>query len=48
MPEHKLRDYVAAMMVAIVLVLVTALYLPHIPGIRENRIFMLGVTVLMM
>ena len=48
MPEHKLRDYVAAMMAATIVVLVTAFYLPHIPGIRENRIFMLGVTVLIM
>ncbi len=46
--EHKLRDYMAAMMVSVIVVLVTAFYLPHIVGIRTNRVLMLGVTLLFM
>jgi hypothetical protein len=48
MLEHKLRDYTGAMVAAVIIVLVTAFYLPHIDGIRTNRVLMLGVTILMM
>lgn len=47
MLEHKLRDYTGAMVAAVIIVLVTTFYLPHVVGIRTNRVLMLGVTVLM-
>jgi len=46
--EHKLKDYAAVMLALITIVLVTAFYLPHIMGVRTNRVMMLGVTILFM